>query len=82
MLHHLILGKVRITLLKFVVIFSSATDVSIFTIDPLKVLISFNSGTFDFFFSKIPSTVILQNHCSEHVGKKKIIVEDILKKSA
>ena len=43
--------------LKFAAIFNSVTDVLIFTIDHPKVLISFNSGTFDFFFLKMPSTV-------------------------
>jgi hypothetical protein len=57
-------GKSTIHPLKFVAIFNSATKVLIFSIDPFKVSISFNSGTFDFFFffSKMPSTMIPVNN--------------------
>jgi hypothetical protein len=51
--------------LKLAAIFNSATKVSIFSIDPFNISISFNSGTFDFFsqnalnsYSGEPSTVI------------------------
>jgi hypothetical protein len=40
------MGKVLFTFLKLAAIFNSATKVLIFSTDPLKVSISFNSGTF------------------------------------
>jgi hypothetical protein len=49
-LNILIKGKSTDYPLKFRVIFNSATDVSIFTMYPPKVLISLNVGTFNFFF--------------------------------
>ena len=63
-MHPFIKGKSTNHPLKFTTIFNLTTDASIFTIDTPKVLISFNSGTFDFFFSKMP------NHYSGHIGKK------------
>jgi hypothetical protein len=56
---------------KLAAIFNSTTKISIFSIDPSKVLISFNSGIFDFFFfqntlnndSGEPSTVSPAKSC-------------------
>ena len=68
---HIKKGKITVHSLKLALIFNSTTTVSIYSIDPLKVLKSFNSGTFDFFSQIALAGIIVE-------GFTRIIVEGIL----